>query len=67
MDYKDVSKGVKTAEIDKIWLNFKILAASILSIIVSLIFHSFWIGFILFWVLSVRAAMKYYEFSKEKK
>ena len=61
MDYKEVKKGIKRQELDKINYNMATFGSIVLGIIVGVATKNFVIGFVVFLICAVIAARKYFE------
>lgn len=60
-DYKDIKKGIKRVELDKINYNVGVFLSIVVGCVVGFIFHNAWIGFGVFCALGVYFANKYFE------
>ena len=66
-DYKDVKKGIKRAEYDKMVYNLKVWGSILVGVIVGSIIRNGVVGFIVIVILVILSTVSYYEINDKKK
>ncbi len=61
MDYKEIKKGIKGAEYDKLKYDANVIWSIIAGCIVGAIAHNVVVGIVVFFICGIIAARKYFE------